>query len=200
MKYCQKILDGTVIDEQYFVFIAKADEDPITGEVDYTNPLEHEKANPNYNVSVSGAELMNDALQAQNDPQQRKSFLAKSLNIYTSSMKSYFNIDEFRASDRQYNWTIEELAKLPINWYGGFDGSKLHDLTASSLYGRYNYKGKEIDIVITHAFFPIVAATQKADEDRIPLFGWKDDGVLTMSNTPTVHYDEVINWFKNMKR
>src|SRR5690606_14714991 len=94
MKYCEQILDGTVKDEQYFVFIAKADEDPETGEVDYTNPIEHEKANPNYNVSVSAQELMNDAMQAQNDPQQRKSFLAKSLNIYTSAMKSYFNIDE----------------------------------------------------------------------------------------------------------
>lgn len=199
MKYCQDILNEVTSDEQYFVFIAKADEDPITGEVDYTNPLEHEKANPNYNISVSGAELMNDALQAQNDPQQRKSFLAKSLNVYTTSMKSYFNIDEFKTSDNQYNWTLEELAKLNLNWYGGFDGSKLHDLTATSLYAKHKYNGKEIDIVITHAFFPLGAATVAADKDGIPLFGWKDDGWLTMSNTPTVHYDDAINWFKQMK-
>ena len=195
MKYCQKILDGTVKDEQYFVFIAKADEDPETGEVDYTNPIEHEKANPNYNVSVSAQEIMNDALQAQNDPQQRKSFLAKSLNIYTSAMKSYFNIDEFRASDRKYNWTIDELAKLPIRWYGGADLSKMHDLTAAALYGVYN----DVDIVITHAWFPIIAAHQKAEEDNIPLFGWKDDGWLTMCNTPTVNYDDVIKWFIKMR-
>jgi len=195
MKYCQKILDGTVKDEQYFVFIAKADEDPETGEVDYTNPIEHEKANPNYNVSVSAQELMNDAMQAQNDPQQRKSFLAKSLNIYTSSMKSYFNIDEFRASDRRYNWTIDELAKLPIRWYGGADLSKMHDLTAAALYGSYG----DIDIAITHAWFPIIAAHQKAEEDNIPLFGWKDDGWLTMCNTPTVNYDDVIKWFIKMR-
>src|SRR5690625_7618459 len=82
-KYAQKVLSGSVKDEQLFVFIAKADADPETGEVDYTNPIEHEKANPNYNVSVSGQELTSDANQAQNDPQQRKSFLAKSLNVYT---------------------------------------------------------------------------------------------------------------------
>lgn len=195
MKYCQKILDGTVKDEQYFVFIAKADEDPETGEVDYTNPIEHEKANPNYNVSVSAQELLNDAMQAQNDPQQRKSFLAKSLNIYTSSMKSYFNIDEFRASDRKYNWTIDELAKLPIRWYGGADLSKMHDLTAAALYGSYG----DVDITITHAWFPIIAAHQKAEEDNIPLFGWKDDGWLTMCNTPTVNYDDIIKWFIEMR-
>jgi len=195
MVYCQKVLEGTVTDEQIFIFIAKADESQDTGEVDYTNPIEHEKANPNYNVSVSGQELMNDAMQAQNDPQQRKSFLAKSLNIYTSAMKSYFNIDEFKSSDRKYSWTLEELAKLPIDWFGGADLSKLHDLTAAALYGSYN----GVDIIVSHAFFPIVAATRKADEDNIPLFGWKDDGILTMCNTPTVNYDDVIKWFVDMK-
>ena len=194
MKYCQKILDGTVTDDQYFVFIAKADEDE-NGEVDYTNPIEHEKANPNYNVSVSGQELLNDARQAQNDPQQRKSFLAKSLNIYTSAMQAYFNIDEFRASDSQYKWTMKDLSKLPIDWYGGADLSKRFDLTAAALYGRYG----DVDIVITHAFFPIAQAHRKADEDNIPLFGWREDGWLTMSNDEIVNYSDIINWFEEMK-
>lgn len=114
MKYGQKILEGTVKDEQLFVFITKADENE-NGDVDFTDPIQHIKATPNINVSVSASELMNDAMQAQNDPQQRKSFLAKSLNIYTSAMKAYFNIEEFRNSDRRYNWTIQELSKLPIN-------------------------------------------------------------------------------------
>ncbi|WP_217423873.1 terminase large subunit [Salirhabdus euzebyi] len=195
MKYCQKILNGSVEDEQMFVMITKADEDE-NGDVDYTNPIEHEKANPNYNVSVSAQELMNDAIQAQNDPQQRKSFLAKSLNIYTSAMKAYFSIDEFKNSDKKYNWTIDQLAKMNIDWYGGADLSKMHDLTAAALYGSF----EDVDIVITHAFFPIVTAHIKADEDNIPLFGWKDDGWLTMTNTPTVNYTDVIKWFVSMKQ
>ena len=138
---------------------------------------------------------MNEALQAQNDPQQRKDFFAKSLNVYTASLKAYFNIQEFRKSDSKYNWTIDELAKLPIYWYGGADLSKLHDLTASCLYGNYN----GVDIAITHAWFPITAAAQKADEDNIPLFGWKDDGWLDMSNAPTVNHAEIVNWFIMMR-
>lgn len=195
MKYCQKILNETVKDEQYFVFIAKADEDPETGEVDYTNPIEHEKANPNINVSVSAQEIMNDALQAQNDPQQRKSFLAKTLNIYTSSMKSYFDIEEFRASDRKYDWSLEELAKMPIEWYGGADLAKMHDLTAAALYGTYG----DIDITITHAFFPITSAHTKAEEDNIPLFGWQDDGWLTMTNSSVTDHQTVVKWFIMMR-
>ena len=205
MKYCQKVLDQTVDDEQLFIFIAKADEDK-NGVVDYTNPIEHEKANPNYNVSVSGQELLNDAIEAQNDPQQRKAFLAKSLNIYTSAMKAWFDIDEFKNSNSKAEkklgltgLTLDEklkrLAQLKINWYGGADLSKMHDLTASAIYGTY----EDIDIAISHAYFPIVKAYEKADEDNIPLFGWQDDGVLTMSNTPTVHYDDVVKWYKDMR-
>lgn len=195
LQYCKKILDGTVRDEAYFVFICKADEDEH-GEVDYTNPIEHEKANPCYGVTIRPEDILNDAHQAQNDPQQRKDFLSKSLNIYTSAMRAYFNIDEFKASDRQYTWTLEQLARLPIDWFGGADLSKMHDLTAAALYG--NYKG--VDITITHAWFPIVAARLKAEEDNIPLFGWKDDGWLDMCNTPTVNHSDIVNWFASMKK
>ena len=195
LKYCRKVLDGTVKDEQYFIFMCCANEDE-NGNVDYINPITHEMANPGYGVTIRPDEILNDALQAQNDPQQRKDFYAKSLNVYTNALRAYFNIDEFRASDQKYNWTLEELSKLPIDWYGGADLSKLHDLTAASLFGHY----KGVDIIITHAFFPIVAAHVKADEDNIPLFGWQDDGLLTMCNSPTVNHADIINWFIDMRK
>lgn len=196
LKYCRKVLDGTVQDEQYFIFMCCANPDPETGEIDYTDPKVHEMANPAYGVSIRPEELMNDALQAQNDPQQRKDFFAKSLNVYTNALTAYFDIEEFRRSDVKYNWSLDELAKLPIDWYGGADLSRLHDLTAAALYGTY----KDVDIIITHAFFPIVAAHKKADEDGIPLFGWQDDGFLTMCNSPTVNHADVVNWFVLMRK
>lgn len=195
LKYCRKILDGTVKDEQYFIFMCCANPDE-NGDIDYTNPVVHEMANPAYGVSIRPEEIMNDSLQAQNDPQQRKDFFAKSLNVYTNALKAYFNIDEFRKSDRAYNWNLEQLAKLPIDWYGGADLSKLHDLTAAALFG--NYKG--VDIIITHAFFPVVAAHLKAEQDNIPLFGWQDDGWLTMCNSPTVNHSDVVKWFVDMRK
>ena len=195
LKYCRKILDGTVEDEQYFVFISCANPDPETGEVDYTNPQVHEMANPNYGVTIRPEEIMQDAMQAQNDPQQRKDFFAKSLNVYTNSAKAWFDMDEFRRSDMQYDWTLEELAKLPVQWYGGADLSRMYDLTAAALYGQYG----DVDIIITHAFFPVTQAHRKADEDNIPLFGWADDGWLTMCNSPTVNIADVVNWFIAMR-
>lgn len=194
LKYCQKVLNGTVDDEQYFIFIAKADERD-DGSVDYTNTIEHEKANPMYRITIRPDEMLTGANQAQNDPQSRKDFLAKSLNIYTSSTKAYFNIDTFRNSDSNYNWSIEELSKLPISWFGGADLSKMHDLTAAALYGTY----KDVDIIITHAFFPVTRAHLKAEEDNIPLFGWLDDGNLTMTNGDITNHADIVKWFMMMR-
>lgn len=195
LKYCRRVLAGEIADEQYFIFICCADKDE-NGNVDYTNPQIHEMANPGYGVTIRPDDLMSDALQAQNDPQQRKDFLSKSLNIFTSAMKAYFDIGEFRRSDAKYSWTIEELSKLKVDWYGGADLSKMHDLTAAVIFG--NYQG--VDIVISHAFFPVVMAHKKAEEDNIPLFGWADDGWLTLCNSPTVEYSDVVKWFVSMRK
>lgn len=195
LEYALKVLDGTVKDDTLFAYIGRADKDDA-GNVDYTSPIQHEKANPNYGITIRPEDILAEAMQAQNDPQQRKDFLSRSLDIYTSAMNAYFNIDEIRASDAQYNWTLEELSKMKIDWYGGADLSKLHDLTATALYGMYG----DVGIIIPHAFFPVVAAHQKADEDNIPLFGWEEDGWLTMCNAPTVNHADVINWFLDMKK
>lgn len=207
IEYGQKILSGTVEEDEYFLFFTHADAEE-DGTIDYTSALTHEKANPNYGVSIRPSDIMRDALQAQNDPQQRKDFFAKSLNVFVAKQNAYFNIEEFRRSNAKAGetlgidpaWPIDKkiayLAKLNIQWYGGTDLSKLHDLTAASLHGQY----KGIDIALVHCWFPITAAHTKAEEDNIPLFGWADDGWLDMCNAATNNHGAVVEWYKMMKR
>ena len=198
VRYCKRVLDKEVEDEQYFIFICEADatktEDGAEF-IDFLNPVTHEMANPAYGESVQADDLMNDAMQAQNDPQQRKDFFAKSLNVFTSSLKTYFDMGIVRSSDETYKWTIEELAKLPVVWYGGADLSKMHDLTGVALHGRY----KDVDISITHGFIPITVAYQKADEDNIPFFWWSDEDWLTLCNSAVIDYEEPVKWFLKMR-
>ena len=203
VEYCRKVLNGVIQDDQYFIFICCADPDPVTGEIDYTNPKVHEMANPSYGVTIRPEDILNDSMQALNDPQQRKDFFAKKINVFVSSLKAYFDIDKFRASNTAAEaelgidpaWTLEQkiahILKLPVKWYGGADLSKLHDLTAAVLHGTY----KDIDICFPHCWFPIVAAHIKADQDNIPLFGWQDDGWLDMCNAPTNNHADVVKWF-----
>ena len=195
LEYGVKVVNGQLKDDTLFVFVSRADQDE-KGNVDYTDPIQHQKANPSYGVTIRPADIMQDAIQAQNDPQQRKDFLSRSLNIYTTALNAYFDLAEFKRSDMRYDWTLDQLAKLPVDWYGGADLSRVHDLTAAALYGCYN----NVDICITHACFPLPEAARKADEDDIPLFGWQDDGWLTMCNSPTVNYADIVNWFVEMRR
>lgn len=206
LKTLQNVLNGTAKEktyDSYFIFICKADQDKegniINSKGEVTTPYDPEvleMCTPSIGITVTLDDLMDDAMQAMNEPQLRSEYMNKTLNIFTNALNAYFDINEFRASDDQYHWTLEELARLPINWYGGADLSKLHDLTAGALYGVY----KDVDICITHAFFPRVAAVEKADDDNIPLFGWEEDGWLTMSNTATVLPDDIVNWFISMKK
>lgn len=194
LEYCSKVLEEQIDDEQLFIFIAEADKNP-DGSLDFTDPKIHEMANPSYGVTIRPEDMISDSKQALNDPQQRKDFLAKSLNVYTSSLKSYFNIDTFKESDKAYAWTLKDLLKLDIEWFGGADLSKMHDLTATALYGSYG----DVDIVITHAFFPSTRAHLKAEEDSIPLYQWLDDKQLTMTNGDITEHTEIVRWFCSMR-
>lgn len=202
LEYCKRVLRGKKENENLFAFICCADQD-AKGNVDILDPIQHQKANPSYGVTIRPADIMNDAQQAMDDPQQRKDFLAKSLNVFTSQQKAYFQLATFRWSNANAeqllgidpDWPQEKkiahVLKLPVKWYGGADLSKLHDLTAAALHGTY----KDIDICLPHAWFPIVAAHIKADQDNIPLFGWRDDGWLDLCNAPTNNHDDVVKWF-----
>jgi phage terminase large subunit-like protein len=205
LTYCQKVLNKEVEDEQYFIFITKADNPD-----DYTNPIEHEKANPNYEVTIRAQDILAESLQAQNDPSARSEFLNKSLNIYTNTMSAYFDIGEVQVSDEDAQVELKKKLNIPqdqpipiekiaglknVQWFGGADLSKVFDLTGACIYGRY----EDIDITITHGFIPITQAKAKAEEDNIPFFWWMEKGWLTMTNSELVDYEEVVKWFVGMR-
>lgn len=211
MNYCSKIVRGEITGadaDRIFAFIARADADPETGEVDYLDPVNWKKANPNWNVTIRPADMEASAMQAQNDPQMRKEFLTRSLNVFVSSFRAWFNIDEFIRSDAHYSFTQAQLAKKVTKWYGGTDLSKLHDLTTACLVGEIPAKAaatpdwtpkENVLCIIPHCWFPVVAAAEKADKDNIPLFGWLDDGWLEMPNEPSMDPTEAVKQYKRWK-
>lgn len=194
-EYAHKVLTGAVVDDTLFAFLCMADPDE-NGDVDFTDPVQHEKANPSYGITINPATMTEKAIEAANNPKARASFLTRNLNVWTHEEKAYFRVEEFEASDKKYNWTIEELARLPVVWFGGADLSKLHDLTAAALYG--NYKG--VDIIITHAFIPLKMAREIAARDKIPLFGWSDHGWCTLGNGQVTNMADIVQWFVDMRR
>ena len=209
--YMEKILRGSVtgIDaDRTFVFLAQAPENEA-GEIDYLSPAVHRAANPAYGITIRRDDMIAAAEQAEANPRLRKEFFTRSLNRFVSSFKAWFDVEEFRRSDRQYNWSPEQLVRLVRYWYGGADLSKLHDLTAACLAGEIpaakaargdRIPPEDVLVLIPHCWFPVTAAHEKADQDQIPLFGWKDDGWLDMPNEPSMDPTEPVKQFLKWKQ
>ena len=209
--YMEKILRKTVTGtdaDRTFVFLAQAPQEP-DGSIDFMNPAVHRAANPAYGITIRPDDMIAAAEQAQAQPRLRKEFFTRSLNRFVSSFKAWFDVEEFRRSDRRYSWSPEELAKLVPAWFGGADLSKLHDLTAACIAGEIPAdKAKcpewtppeDVLVLIPHCWFPLVAATEKANQDQIPLFGWQEDGWLDMPNTPSMDPAEPVQQFLKWKK
>lgn len=210
--YMERILRGTITGpaaDRTFVLLAQAPEQP-DGSIDYLNPAVHRACNPAYGITIRPADMIAAAEQAEHNPSLRKEFFTRSLNRFVSSYKAWFDVEEFRRSDARYSWTLPQLATLVKAWYGGADLSKLHDLTAACLAGEIPQKAaaewcrknntnwtppEDVLVLIPHCWFPRVTATEKADRDQIPLFGWRDDGWLDMPETPSMDPSEPVKQF-----
>ena len=209
--YMEKILRKTVtgVDaDRTFVFLAQAPQEP-DGSIDFLNPAVHRAANPAYGITIRPDDMIAAAEQAQAQPRLRKEFFTRSLNRFVSSFKAWFDVEEFRRSDRLYNFTPAELRQLVRSWYGGADLSKLHDLTAACLAGEIPAAKaatsswtppEDVLVLIPHCWFPAIAASEKADQDQIPLFGWQEDGWLDMPNTPSMDPEEPVKQFLKWKQ
>lgn len=218
----KKVLNKTIKDEskydRYFIYLCTAGRDnkgnflnPLTGAItEIDDPELIEAVNPSANETVSLDLLVNDAkIALDSDEGTRNEFKNKTLNVFTTSSETFFDIDEFKYSDSLYNWSIDDLLKLNLTWYGYADLSVLHDLSASGLYANYKYKtkdengntiAKDVDIVISQAFFPLPLAIAKAQESNMPLQEWEQEGWATLSNTDVVQPSDITGWFVVMKK
>ena len=218
----KKVLNKTIKDEsnynRYFIYLCTAPRDnkgnflnPITNEITDIDDAELiEAVNPSAGETVSLDLLVNDAkIALDSDEGTRNEFKNKTLNVFTTSSETFFDIDEFKYSDSLYDWSIDDLLKLNLTWYGYADLSVLHDLSASGLYANYKYKtkdengntiAKDIDIVISQAFFPLSLAIAKAQESNMPLQEWEQEGWATLSNTDVVQPSDITGWFVMMKK
>lgn len=208
--YMAKILRGVVTGpaaDRTFCYMAEAERD-VDGSVDYINPRIHRMANPAYGITIRPDDMLASAFAARDSPALRKEFFTRSLNLFVASYKAWFDVEEFRRSDRRYNWSLAELARLIKSWYGGADLSKLHDLTAAALVGELPASKaacpdwtppEDVLVIVTHCWFPITAAAEKANQDDIPLFGWQEDGWLDMPNEASMDPTEPVKQFKRWR-
>jgi phage terminase large subunit-like protein len=93
----QKVLEGAAENEQLFACIWGVDADD-----DWTSEDALRKANPNYDVSVSGDFLRAQQREAINNGRKQGTFKTKHLNVWVGSREAYFNVEKWiRCGDDQ---------------------------------------------------------------------------------------------------
>lgn len=87
----QKVLEGSVVNENLFALIYGIDQGDDWSEVDTLK-----KANPNFGVSVSEDFLLSRLQDAKNNARKQSTFLTKHLNVWVGSREAFFNVDKWK--------------------------------------------------------------------------------------------------------
>lgn len=167
--YACQILDGTLIDDTYFAFIAHADPDD-----DWQTETTARKANPNYGISVKPDDLRAKRTKAIGMPSAAASYKQKHLNLWVNAAQPWLSLDGWRAGQRDAR-TLADLAGDPC--IVGIDLASKLDLCALVALFPPTPTRSSWDVV-RYVWTPADTLDERAHRDRAPYDVWRDAGDL----------------------
>lgn len=176
--YACKILDGVLVDETYFAFIAHADP-----EDDWTSPATAAKANPSYGVSVNPDDLKAKVQKAISIPAAAASFKQKHLNLWVNASSPCLSVDGWRRG--QTSWSADDMLHEPC--FVGIDLASKIDLCCCSFVfpptpGRSSWR------LLQYIWTPEDTLKDRAHRDRAPYEVWRDsERLMTTPGTQIDH-------------
>ena len=194
-QYAKQILDGTVVDETYFVMIRELPED--------ANP--HNKhlwcmANPCLRYPNEYSKYLLEQIEAEytaaygsNDPDKIRNFLTRRMCQWQSGSVNRY-LDErcmHLARDAQINPVAFAALTDGLMCWTGFDLGKRIDLTGAGAVfllpdGRVAVKGR--------GFMPENRAALHERTDRVPYVAWAKGGYVTLTPGDVTDNSYVHNW------
>lgn len=187
--YACKILDGTLVDENYFAFIASAD--PTD---DWTDERTWQKANPNWNVSIKPDDLRALCTKAKGIPSAAATFKQKRLNLWVNATAPCLSVDGWRKG--QSSWSLEEMRGEPC--YVGIDLSTKIDLCAASAVFPPR-PGRQVWRVYQRIWTPKDTLLERAHADRAPYPVWVDQGWLEAPDGTSIDHGVVRQFLTELR-
>ncbi|MBN2842828.1 MAG: terminase large subunit [Sedimentisphaerales bacterium] len=194
-EYACNVRDGVFEDERYLPVIYEADSScrdnadyPCSEGCTYTEetfwqcPKIIERANPNLGVSVPMSFFLDELKRAMSSPEKEAAFKRLYLNIWVQSHSAWLNMDKWQKCGKHELLTAEE--ELELDWYGGLDLSKCHDLSTLVLVALKD------NVVYAKCFvwMPKSAAIRKQESDRVPYLTWAKAGIITLTDKEITDY------------
>jgi phage terminase large subunit-like protein len=180
-EYACKVLDGSVVDDAFFAFIAEADKD-----LEWDDPAAFRQANPNLGVSVREDYLEGERKRALEIPSYRKTYERYHLNRWVQGgVDSWLPIESWTKNEQ--DWDLEDMAGRRC--YGGLDLAATTDLTALAL--AFPMDDGSVRLWV-RCFCPEATIFRRAREDRVPYDVWRDEGWVISTPGDVVDYRRVV--------
>lgn len=173
---CQKILERVVEDDRTFALIYSADDTD-----DWTSEAALRKANPNYDVSVSGEFLQAQLKEAINNPRKQGHFKTKHLNLWVQARNAFINMQRWH--ECRGDVRLDGMRGLPC-WMGLDLASKVDIAALEMLFeleaGRYARFGR----------YYLPEATVELPENQ-HYRKWRDMGLLTVTDGNIIDFSVI---------
>ena len=171
------LLNGTVEDDSWFVWISAADkgDDPYARET-------WEKANPNLGVSIYPDFIEQRASEALSQPSSLNAFTRLHLNQWTQQIERWLDMAHWDACNHEVN--LDELEGREC--YMGLDLSSKLDLTALALI--FPPTTDDLWRLWVNCYIPRETMIERERVDRIPYAMWERDGWITPTEGDVIDY------------
>lgn len=177
------VLDGAIVDERTFYFIAELDSDE-----EFEKPEEWIKANPNMGVSLDLDILIEDWEKDKRTPEERSDFITKQFNIFVDASKMPF-IDFATLKKNNKYMDLEKLQGRSC--IGGYDLSSTEDFTSACLVFPIIETGEMF--VLSHSWIP--RKKVEMNNEKISYREFSDEGLLTIVDEEYINEEIVYEWF-----
>lgn len=184
-EHAEKVLNGIVQDDRFISFIYELD-----SKKEWTNEKCWIKANPSLN-SIKSIEYMKEQVAAaKTSKAYMPTVLTKDFNVRETNNGSWLSFEDI---NNESTYDISQMKGIYA--IGGVDLSSVGDLTCATIIFRH----KDNWYIDQMYFIPEEIADQKEREDRVPYKVWKDKGYIRFCSGNKVNYDDVTNWFKELR-
>lgn len=171
-----KMLDGTVPNEEIFGIVYTVDKDD-----DWTSEAALRKANPNYDVSVSGDFLKAQVRDAINSSRKQNVVKTKHLNVWVGARESWMNMQKWgECADPSLD--LEEFRNEHV-WMA-LDLSSKVDITSTYLI----FKQGSMHYFFGRHYLP---EAKVDDPDLAHYAGWVHDGYLIATEGDSIDYARI---------
>jgi phage terminase large subunit-like protein len=176
----QKVLEGFIEDDRFFVIIYTIDDGD-----DWRSEEALRKANPNFDVSVSGTYLRTAVRESLQSAHKQAIVKTKHLNIWVNARTGWMNLEAWkRCEDKSLN--IEDFLGQEV--YEGVDLSAVIDLASRCrLFTRF-IEGKRHYFAFWRHYAP---QDRVQDGEHQHYAKWADDGYLIAIPGPEIQLGQI---------